>query len=131
MSAERILFAQKAANPHHLARIPLADLFLNSTPYGAHSTAADALTMGLPILTLQGRSFASRFCSSVVAAAGLEDLICRTPEEYVRRAIAFGREPQTLVRYREQLRLGRRVERPSRHPGAGASPRTIVLADAE
>jgi hypothetical protein len=63
--------------------------------------------MGLPILTLQGRSFASRFCSSVVAAAGLEDLICRTPQEYVQRAIAFGREPQSLVRYREQLRLGR------------------------
>ena len=107
VSAERVLFAQKAANPHHLARIPLADLFLDSTPYGAHSTAADALTMGLPILTLQGRSFASRFCSSVVAAAGLEDLICHTSEEYVQRAIAFGREPQSLVRYRDQLRLGR------------------------
>ena len=107
VSAERVLFAQKAANPHHLARISLADLFLDATPYGAHSTAADALTMGLPILTLQGRSFASRFCSSVVAAAGLEDLICHTPEEYVQRAIAFGREPQSLVRYRDQLRLGR------------------------
>jgi len=107
VSAERILFAQKAAPPHHLARIGLADLFLDTTPYGAHSTAADALTMGLPILTLQGRSFASRFCSSVVAAAGLEDLICHTPEEYVQRAIAFGKDPQSLAGYREQLRLGR------------------------
>ena len=107
VSAERIFFAHKAAPPHHLARIALADLFLDTTPYGAHSTAADALTVGLPILTLQGRSFASRFCSSVVAAAGLEDLICHTPEEYVQRAIAFGREPQSLARYRDQLRLGR------------------------
>jgi predicted O-linked N-acetylglucosamine transferase (SPINDLY family) len=107
VSAERVLFAHKAANPHHLARISLADLFLDTTPYGAHSTAADALTMGLPILTLQGRSFASRFCSSVIAAAGLADLICGTPEEYVKRAIAFGRDPQSLVRYRDQLRLGR------------------------
>ncbi len=106
VSAERILFAHKAVPPHHLARISLADLFLDTTPYGAHSTAADALTMGLPILTLRGRSFASRFCGSVVAAAGLEDLICGTPEEYVRRAIAFGRDPQSLVRYRDQLRLG-------------------------
>ena len=107
VNPDRILFAHKAANPHHLARIPLADLFLDTAPYGAHSTAADALTMGLPILTLQGRSFASRFCSSVISAAGLEDLICRTPEEYVRRAIAFGRDPQSLVQYRDQLRLGR------------------------
>ena len=51
--------------------------------------------------------FASRFCSSVIAAAGLGDLICGTPEEYVKRAIAFGRNPQSLVRYRDQLRLGR------------------------
>jgi predicted O-linked N-acetylglucosamine transferase (SPINDLY family) len=107
VSAERILFAHKAAPPHHLARIALADLFLDTTPYGAHSTAADALTVGLPILTLQGRSFAARFCSSVVAAAGLEDLICHTPEEYVRRAIAFGLEPQTLVKHRDQLRRTR------------------------
>ncbi len=106
-SAERVLFAHKAANPHHLARISLADLFLDTTPYGAHSTAADTLTMGLPILTVRGRSFASRFCSSVIAAAGLADLICGTPEEYVKRAIAFGRDPQSLVRYRDQLRLGR------------------------
>jgi predicted O-linked N-acetylglucosamine transferase (SPINDLY family) len=107
VDGERIVFAQKIANPHHLARMSLADLFLDTTPYGAHSTAADALTMGLPILTLQGRSFASRFCSSVVAAAGLEDLICQTPDAYVRRAIAFGRDPQSLARYREQLQLRR------------------------
>ena len=103
VAAERILFAGKAANPQHLARIALADLFLDTTPYGAHSTAADALTMGLPILTLKGRSFASRFCGSVVAAAGLADLICATPEEFVRRAIAFGRDPASLAPYRERL----------------------------
>ena len=107
VSPERIIFAYKAAPPHHLARIALADLFLDTAPYGAHSTAADALIMGLPILTLQGRSFASRFCSSVVAAAGLEDLVCHTPNEYVRRAISYGREPQSLARYRDQLRIGR------------------------
>jgi len=107
VGAERVIFAQKAANPYHLARISLADLFLDTSPYGAHSTAADALTMGLPILTLQGRSFASRFCSSVIAAAGLEDLICHTPEAYVQRAIAFGRDPESVARYRDQLQLRR------------------------
>jgi predicted O-linked N-acetylglucosamine transferase (SPINDLY family) len=104
---ERLIFAQKAANPHHLARIALADLFLDTTPYGAHSTAADALTVGLPILTPEGRSFAARFCGSVVSAAGLPDLICATPEEYVRRAIEFGRDRARLAPYREHLRLNR------------------------
>ena len=103
---KRIFFAKKAANPQHLARLSLADLFLDTLPYGAHSTAADALTMGLPILTLQGRSFASRFCSSVVTAAGLQDLICATPEDYVRRAIAFGRNRHSLSRYRDLLQRG-------------------------
>jgi hypothetical protein len=103
VAPERILFAGKAANPQHLARIALADLFLDTAPYGAHSTAADALTMGLPILTLKGRSFASRFCGSVVSAAGLADLICATPEQFVARAIAFGRDPASLAPYRERL----------------------------
>jgi len=107
VAPERILFAQKAANPQHLARISLADLFLDTLPYGAHSTAADALMMGLPILTLPGRSFASRFCASVVAAAGLNDLMCATPEDYVQRAVALGRDPERLRPYKEMLNFGR------------------------
>ncbi|HEY1943219.1 MAG TPA: glycosyl transferase [Roseiarcus sp.] len=107
VEAERILFAKKVANPEHFARIPLADLFLDTMPYGAHSTAADALTMGLPVLTAPGRSFASRFCSSVVAAAGLREFICATTDEYVRRAVAFGRDRSSLAPYRDRLRHSR------------------------
>ncbi len=103
IARERILFAPKVPNSKHLARLALADLFLDTTPYGAHSTGADALTAGLPILTLPGRSFAARFCASVVAAAGLEDLICAGPEDYVRRAVAFGRNPESLAYYRDRL----------------------------
>ena len=103
VARERILFAPKAGNSAHLARIALADLFLDTAPYGAHSTAADSLTVGLPILTLPGRGFAARFCASVVAAAGLEELICASPEDYVRRAIDFGRNPQDLAVYRQKL----------------------------
>jgi predicted O-linked N-acetylglucosamine transferase (SPINDLY family) len=103
IARERIVFAGKTANPQHIARISVADLFLDTTPYGAHSTAADALTAGLPVLTLEGRSFASRFCGSVVSAAGLGDLICATPEDYVRRAIAFGRDRASLTPYRDKL----------------------------
>jgi predicted O-linked N-acetylglucosamine transferase (SPINDLY family) len=99
----RIIFAAKAPNPEHLARIPLADLFLDTFPYGAHSTAADALTMGLPVLTIPGKSFASRFCSSVVRAAGLDELICATEEDYIARAHELAHAPEQLRSYREKL----------------------------
>jgi hypothetical protein len=99
----RLIFAQKAPNPAHLARLSMADLFLDTLPYGAHSTAADALTAGLPIVTLRGRSFAARFCASVVSAAGLADMICDDADTYVNRAIAFGRNPALLAPCRERL----------------------------
>ncbi|MDB5641141.1 MAG: domain protein component of TonB system [Hyphomicrobiales bacterium] len=103
----RLIFAQKAPNPKHLARIGIADLFLDTLPYGAHSTAADAITAGLPIVTLRGRSFAARFCASVVSAAGLADMICDSADDYVERAIAFGRDPELLTPYRERLAANR------------------------
>ncbi|MDB5543104.1 MAG: domain protein component of TonB system [Hyphomicrobiales bacterium] len=103
----RLVFAPKAPNPKHLARIGVADLFLDTLPYGAHSTAADAVTAGLPILTVKGRSFAARFCASVVEAAGLGDFVCNTAEDYVRYAIAFGRNPELLTPFRERLAAAR------------------------
>ncbi|MGG7519429.1 glycosyl transferase [Allorhizobium undicola] len=96
VSPERLIFAPKAANPDHLARLGLADLFLDTFPYGAHSTAADALTMGLPVLTFAGKSFAARFCASIVTAAGLPELICNSPEGCVETAIALSRTPERL-----------------------------------
>jgi predicted O-linked N-acetylglucosamine transferase (SPINDLY family) len=107
VAPERLLFAEKAGNPEHLARIPLADLFLDTLPYGAHSTAADALTMGLPVLTLRGRSFAPRFCASVATAAGLPDFVCATAEEYFEKATDFARHPQKLAARRAALAEGR------------------------
>jgi predicted O-linked N-acetylglucosamine transferase (SPINDLY family) len=103
IAPERLIFAPKAANPNHLARIGLADLFLDTFPYGAHSTAADAITMGLPVLTIPGKSFASRFCGSIIAAAGVPELACATPEEYVQRAIAFAGNRKSLAAIRESL----------------------------
>ncbi len=99
----RLIFADKMANAYHLARYPLADLFLDTAPYGAHTTASDALWMGVPVLTLSGRSFASRVCGSLVRAAGLPELACSSPEEYVDRAVALGRDRTMTRRYREQL----------------------------
>jgi predicted O-linked N-acetylglucosamine transferase (SPINDLY family) len=87
----RLLFASKKPNPLHVARYGLADLFLDNAPYGAHTTAADALWMGLPVLTVPGNSFASRVCASLVTAAGLGEMVCDSETDYVARAIEIGR----------------------------------------
>ncbi len=103
LDPQRLIFAPKLANPHHLARYPLADLFLDTTPYGAHTTASDALWMGVPVLTWSGRSFASRVCGSLVRSAGVPELVCQSAEEYVARAVEFGRNPTLLQPLREKL----------------------------
>ncbi len=89
VSRNRIVFAPRQHNALHLARYPLADLFLDTAPYGAHTTASDALWMGVPMLTLSGRSFASRVCGSLLRSAGLADLVVTSPREYVERAVAL------------------------------------------
>ena len=104
VAPERLIFAPKTSNPKHLARIALADLFLDTFPYGAHSTGADAITMGLPVLTVPGKSFAARFCASIVAAAGTPEMICATPAEYTARAIAFASDRRSLDAVRTSLR---------------------------
>ncbi|MFD1328430.1 O-linked N-acetylglucosamine transferase, SPINDLY family protein [Mycoplana ramosa] len=107
VAPDRLIFAGKTPNADHLARIGLADLFLDTFPYGAHSTAADAITQGLPVLTIPGKSFASRFCASIVSAAGIPELICDGPEDYVRKAIAFARNPASLAAVRTSLQAQR------------------------
>lgn len=107
IARERILFADKRHNAHHLARYPLADLFLDTFPYGAHTTASDALWLGVPILTFPGRGFAARVCGSLVTAAGLPELVCPTPETYVQRAIELGRAPAQLSAMRQKLEASR------------------------
>jgi len=107
IAPERLIFADKRPNPEHLARYALADLFLDSFPYGAHTTAADAMWMGVPVLTVPGRSFASRVCTSLVRAAGLEECVCKTAESYVARAIEYGRNPAKLAALKKKLRTER------------------------
>ena len=107
VAGTRLIFADKRRNPEHLARMALADLFLDTFPYGAHTTASDALWMGLPVLTLQGRSFASRVCGSLVSAAGTPEMICHTREEYVARAVELADDGQKLAAIRQNLRAGR------------------------
>ncbi|HTW36057.1 MAG TPA: hypothetical protein VMD53_15670 [Rhizomicrobium sp.] len=107
IARSRIVFAQKLHNAFHLARYALADLFLDTAPYGAHTTASDALWMGVPVLTLSGRSFAARVCGSLVRAAGLPELICQTPQEFVTRAIALGHNRTEVQAYKARLEANR------------------------
>jgi predicted O-linked N-acetylglucosamine transferase (SPINDLY family) len=103
IAAERLVFAGPRANPDHVARYPLGDLFLDTWPYGAHTTASDALWMGVPVLTFPGRSFASRVCGSLVRAAGFPELVCSGPEEYVERAVELGNDPAKVQVYKNKI----------------------------
>jgi len=87
---DRLVFAQKAPKPKHLARHRLADLFLDTRYYTAHTSCSDALWAGLPVLTCPGATFASRVSASILAAAGLPELVAPSFEEYERRAIEWG-----------------------------------------
>jgi predicted O-linked N-acetylglucosamine transferase (SPINDLY family) len=80
---QRLIFAAPATHADHLARQALADLVLDTWPYGAHTTASDALRMGVPVLTLPGASFASRVAASLLTALGLPELIAADVEAYV------------------------------------------------
>ncbi len=103
----RLVFAPKTANPQHLARYPLADLFLDTAPYGAHTTASDSLWMGVPVVTLSGRCFASRVCGSLVRAAGLPELVVEDAAAYVRLAIELGLDRPRLKEVRARLQANR------------------------
>jgi predicted O-linked N-acetylglucosamine transferase (SPINDLY family) len=100
---ERLIFADQIAVEAHLNRLPLADLFLDTRPYGAHTTAADALYMNLPVLTCPGRSFASRVAASLLTALGLPELIADSLEEYRRVAIDLGNDPPSYSAIRDRL----------------------------
>ena len=107
LPSDRLVFADRRHNPDHLARYPLVDIVLDTFAYGAHTTASDALWMGVPVVTMPGLSFAARVCASLVAAAGLPELICPSPEAFVAKAVALGTDPAERARLRAKLREGR------------------------
>ena len=93
----RIIFAGRIDSMgDYLARYRLADLFLDTHPYGAHTTAVDSLKAGVPVLTLMGQSFASRVATSLLNAIGLPELITHSPEKYEALAIEMAKTPQKL-----------------------------------
>jgi protein O-GlcNAc transferase len=103
VAPERLVFAPRRPLDEHLARHGLADLFLDTFPYNAHTTASDALWMGLPVLTCAGRSFAARVAGSLLHAVGLPELIAPDLGSYEALALALAREPQRLAALRRHL----------------------------
>jgi len=103
IDADRIVFAPRLSLPEHLARHRLADLFLDTEPYNAHTTASDALWMGLPVLTIAGDSFAGRVAASLLTALGLLELIVESINDYRDTALRLARNPDALNTLRAQL----------------------------
>jgi predicted O-linked N-acetylglucosamine transferase (SPINDLY family) len=88
IDAKRLIFAERIeALSHHLARLQAADLFLDTVPYNAHATAADALWAGLPVLTLGGQSLASRVSASLLCTLGLPEMVVSTADDYEEMAV--------------------------------------------
>jgi predicted O-linked N-acetylglucosamine transferase (SPINDLY family) len=100
----RLLFAPHLpSTAEHLSRQSLADLYLDTLPYNAYSTALDALGAGVPVLTCTGGSFASRVAASALAVVGLPELITYDLKEYEHKALELGRNPQKRTELRDHL----------------------------
>jgi predicted O-linked N-acetylglucosamine transferase (SPINDLY family) len=103
IDAGRLVFAAPAPHAEHLARQALADLVLDSWPYGAHTTASDALRMGVPLLTLPGKSFASRVGASLLTALDLPELIAADADAYVVTAVRLARSRSEIGALKRRL----------------------------
>lgn len=100
---QRLVFAERLPYADHLARVQLADLFLDTLPFNAGTTASDALWAGVPVVTCPGEAFASRMAASLLTAAGLPELIANSPEDYSALALKLATTPAWLAELRVRL----------------------------
>jgi protein O-GlcNAc transferase len=108
VAPERLIFARRVEHNHdHLARLRLADLFLDTVPLGAHSTVCDSLWAGTPVLTCTGATFGGRVATSLLSALGLTELIAGGLPDYRQRALALARDPSMLAALRAKLAANR------------------------
>ena len=103
----RLVFAPRAPLPEHLARHQLADLFLDTLPYNAHTTASDALWVGLPVITTPGSTFPGRVAASLLTAVGLPELITPSLDDYERLALRLARDADALSALKAKVRSHR------------------------
>jgi protein O-GlcNAc transferase len=108
VNPDRLVFASRVRlNEDHLARHKLADLFLDTLPFNAHSTASDSLWAGLPVLTQIGETFAGRVAASLLNAVGVPELITRTRDEYENVALELATHPAKLALIKDKLSQNR------------------------
>jgi predicted O-linked N-acetylglucosamine transferase (SPINDLY family) len=103
----RIIFGQRLSHAAYLARFQAADLFLDTYPYNAGTTASDALWAGLPALTRMGEAFASRMAGSLLTAIGLTELITTSPTDYEKLAVELAQQPEKLLKIKQTLQINR------------------------
>jgi len=103
IDARRLVFAPARPNAEYLALYRAADLFLDTWPYNAHTTASDALWAGCPLVTLRGETFASRVAASALTAVGLPELICNDVKSYVAKVVQLARDGDRRRQLREHL----------------------------
>jgi predicted O-linked N-acetylglucosamine transferase (SPINDLY family) len=103
IDASRLIFSERAPREAHIVRLALADLFLDSTPYNAHTTCNDALAAGLPVLTVIGKSFGARVAASMLTASGLTELIAPDLAAYEALAVELAHHPERLAAMRQHL----------------------------
>jgi predicted O-linked N-acetylglucosamine transferase (SPINDLY family) len=108
VSKSRIVFAERAPHDIHLARHRLADLYLDTFPCNAHTSASDSLWAGLPLITRVGETFASRVAASLLSVLGLQELIAETKDDYFSLAITFATDVSRLNAIRERLEANKR-----------------------
>jgi predicted O-linked N-acetylglucosamine transferase (SPINDLY family) len=104
---DRVFFAPKVSVPDHIARLRCADLFLDTWPCNAHTTASEALWAGVPVLTVPGRTYASRVAASLVAACGMPETAFADEEAYVRGAVQLAQSPERLAAAKSHLETRR------------------------
>ena len=104
VAADRLIFGGHLKRPEYLARYRVADLFLDTHPYNAGTTASDALKMGLPMLTMIGQSYQARMGASILTSINLPELITNTPEEYEALAIELATNPDKLNAIKDKLK---------------------------
>jgi predicted O-linked N-acetylglucosamine transferase (SPINDLY family) len=107
VSGERLVFGSRLGLPEHLARHRLADLFLDTLPYNAHTTCSDALWAGCPVLTMAGETFPSRVGGSLLRAIGLPELITASLEQYQNLAVRLAEDKDLLGELRARLAANR------------------------
>jgi predicted O-linked N-acetylglucosamine transferase (SPINDLY family) len=111
VAAERLVFARQMPLPEHLARHRLADLFLDTFPVNAHTTASDALWAGCPVLTMAGETFVTRVAGSLLRTVGLPELVTHSLDEYHAMALRLARDAELLAGLRARLEANRKTSR--------------------